>query len=167
MRSPRIRRILGVFLASAWLAGCASTDGTMAGSNSAEDVRTLYLSGIEAFNAHDLERFMEQFAEDIRMYTPTGWLTGKAAVRDRFAQTFQQFPSVRMEIVDLQVRSVAADVAVVEFRWRVQPRGTGPAFEGVGSGVYVRREGRWIEVLEHETVVRTDPELQPPGNGDS
>lgn len=139
----------------------------MAGSDSTEDVRTLYLSGIEAFNAHDLERFMEQFAEDIRMYTPTGWLTGKAAVRDRFAQTFQQFPSVRMEIVDLQVRSVAPDVAVVEFRWRVQPRGTGPAFEGVGSGVYVRREGRWIEVLEHETVVRTDPELQPPGDGDS
>ena len=29
----------------------------------------------------------------------------------------------------------------------------GPAFHGVGSGVYVRRGTDWVEVLEHETVI--------------
>ncbi len=148
------------------MVGCASTGETPAPGEAAEEVRALYLSGIEAFNAHDLDRFVEQFAEDIRMYTPTGWLDGKVAVRDRFAQTFQQFPTVRMEIEDLVVRPVASDAVLVDFRWRVHPRGAGPAFHGVGSGVYVRRSGRWVEVLEHETVVRTDPELMaPPANG--
>jgi hypothetical protein len=31
----------------------------------------------------------------------------------------------------------------------------------VGSGTYVRRDGRWQEVLEHETVVRIDSALAP------
>jgi uncharacterized protein (TIGR02246 family) len=145
-----------------WMSGCASAGESPARTDAVEEVRALYLSGIDAFNAHELERFMEQFADDIRMYTPTGWLTGKAAVRERFAQTFEQFPSVQMVIEDLQVRSVSPDAALVEFRWRVHPLGSGPAFEGVGSGVYVRRDGRWVEVLEHETIVRTDPELIPP-----
>ena len=34
--------------------------------------------------------------------------------------------------------------------------GQGPAFHGVGSGVYLRRDGKWTEVLEHETVVKVD-----------
>jgi hypothetical protein len=30
----------------------------------------------------------------------------------------------------------------------------------VGSGAYVRRAGRWVEVLEHETVTLVDAALQ-------
>jgi hypothetical protein len=48
----------------------------------------------------------------------------------------------------------------VAFQWRVYPLGQGPAFHGVGSGVYVRRDDRWREVLEHETVTRVDSALQ-------
>ena len=40
--------------------------------------------------------------------------------------------------------------------------GKGPAFHGVGSGVYVQRQGNWVEVLEHETVVKADEGLGPP-----
>jgi hypothetical protein len=39
------------------------------------------------------------------------------------------------------------------------PDGQGPAFHGVGSGVYIRKNGKWSEVLEHETVTNTDKEL--------
>lgn len=131
---------------------------------SADDhpVRAFYLAGIEAFNAHDLDRFMGQFGEDVEMYTPTGWLLGEAAVRERFAQTFAQFPAVRMEVEALRVRGVAPGVATVAFAWRVYPMGAGPAFHGVGSGVYVLRGKRWEEVLEHETVTRVD---EPLGGG--
>ena len=136
--------------------------GQTLGGKSAQKhpVETFFMSGIEAFNAHDLDGFMKQFADDVEMYTPVGWLRGKAAVRERFVTTFKQFPSVKMEIEDLRVRTVARGTAVVDFKWRTFPKGSGAAFHGVGSGVYVLRAGNWIEVLEHETVVRVDELLR-------
>jgi uncharacterized protein (TIGR02246 family) len=122
-------------------------------------VEKFFMSGIAAFNAHDLDGFMTQFAHDIEMYTPTGWLRGHQGVRERFAQTFRQFPSVRMEVEELRVREVARGIAITDFKWRVYPMGQGPAFHGVGTGVYVLRAGRWAEALEHETVVKVDEGL--------
>ena len=122
-------------------------------------VESTYRAGIAAFNAHELDTFVGQFADDVVMYTPTGWLRGGAAVRARFDSTFRQFPKVRMEIDSLEVRAVGPATATVAFRWHVYPMGAGPAFDGVGSGVYVRRASRWVEVLEHETVQRVDAPL--------
>jgi uncharacterized protein (TIGR02246 family) len=124
-------------------------------------VETFFMAGITAFNAHDLDGFMKQFAPDVEMYTPTGWLRGRQGVRQRFDQTFTQFPSVRMEVEDLRVREVARGTVVTDFQWRVYPMGQGPAFHGVGSGVYIHRGGKWVEVLEHETVVKVDEGLVP------
>lgn len=122
-------------------------------------VEAFFAAGIEAFNAHDLERFVTQFSDDVQMYTPTGWLRGKAAVRGRFQSTFEQFPDVRMEVADLRVQEVSPGTAIVDFNWKVYPMGRGPAFHGVGSGVYVVRDNRWVEVLEHETVTKVDEGL--------
>lgn len=122
-------------------------------------VETFFLSGIAAFNAHDLNGFMKQFADDVEMYTPTGWLRGQQNVRQRFAQTFQQFPKVKMEVEDLKVREVALGTVVTDFKWRVYPMGSGAAFHGVGSGVYILRNKNWVEVLEHETVLKVDEGL--------
>ena len=94
------------------------------------------------------------------MYTPTGWVRGKEAVRQRFAETFASFAAVRMEVEELRARAVAPGAVVTDFRWRVYPMGRGPAFHGVGSGVYVRRAGAWQEVLEHETVTQVDEPLR-------
>lgn len=124
-------------------------------------VEDFFMSGIASFNSHDLDAFMTQFAPDVEMYTPTGWLRGQPGVRERFAQTFAQFPSVRMEIEDLRVPEVARGTAVTDFKWRVYPMGRGPAFHGVGSGVYIQRGGKWVEVLEHETVIKVDEGLTP------
>ncbi len=123
-------------------------------------VETFFLSGIEAFNAHDLNRFMKQFADDVEMYTPTGRLRGNTAVRERFVQTFKQFPAVKMEIEELKVRKAAPNTVIVDFKWKTYPKGRGPAYHGVGSGVYVKRKGNRIEVLEHETVTKIDDELK-------
>lgn len=122
-------------------------------------VAIFFMDGIAAFNRHDLDEFMKQFADDLEMYMPTGWLRGKPAVRERFVETFKQFPAVRMEIEDLRVREIKPDVAIVDFKWRTYPKGAGPAFHGVGSGVYVKRNGKWVEILEHETVVKIDEGL--------
>ena len=122
-------------------------------------VEAFFLTGIEAFNDHDLDRFMKQFADDIQMYTPTGWLRGRAAVRERFQSTFKQFQNVKMEVSDLFVREVAPGTVITDFKWKVYPMGGGPAFHGVGSGVYLMRDRQWVEVLEHETVTRVDEGL--------
>lgn len=148
-------------LAAATLVLAASFPAAAQAENRAEKhaVEEFFMAGIAAFNARHLEGFMRQFADDIEMYTPAGWVRGRGGVRERFAQTFRQFPAVRMEIEDLRVREVARGTVVTDFRWRVYPMGKGPAFHGVGSGVYVRRGGRWVEVLEHETVVKVDEGL--------
>ena len=148
-------------LAAAALLLAASLAAAAQADNRAQKhpVEVFFMSGIAAFNAHDLDGFMKQFADDVEMYTPTGWLRGRQSVRERFAQTFRQFPSVRMQIEELRVREVAPGTALTDFKWRVYPMGKGPAFHGVGSGVYVLRGGRWVEVLEHETVVKVDEGL--------
>ena len=162
-----MRRLLPMLLLTA-LTSCAGGsllgggEDPPGGRNSDDEVRAFFLSGIEEFNAHELNRFMSQFGADIRMYTPTGWVNGYAAVRERFADTFAQFPDVRMEIDSLRVRQVGDGVVVTDFQWRVYPMGQGPAFHGVGSGVYVLRGGDWEEVLEHETVTLVDEALRQP-----
>lgn len=157
-----LRRIVPMALLAAGGA-CASfgrTPDEPGGRNSADEVVVFFRSGVEAFNRRELNVFMGQFGADIRMYTPTGWVNGYAAVRERFAKTFEQFPDVRMEVDSLRVRRVADGVVVTEFRWRVYPMGAGPAFHGVGSGVYVLRGGDWEEVLEHETITHVDEPLR-------
>jgi ketosteroid isomerase-like protein len=55
---------------------------------------------LEAFNAHDLDRIMEFFAEDCELYMPRGndpvgqRFAGKAAVRQGLATRFEGFPDV-------------------------------------------------------------------------
>ncbi len=149
---------LAIFLAVALLPAAAQEAPK---ATKKHPVEAFFMAGIHAFNAHDLDGFMKQFARDIEMYTPTGWLRGGVQVRARFEQTFKQFPSVRMEVEDLRVREVARGTAVIDFKWRVYPMGAGPAFHGVGSGVYILRDGKWVEVLEHETVVKVDEGLNP------
>ncbi len=132
---------------------------TKTSRQSKHPVETFFMSGIAAFNAHNLDEFMKQFDDNLEMYTPTGWLRGQAAVRERFSLTFKQFPQVKMEIENLRVREITPTTAVVDFKWHAFPQGAGPAFHGVGSGVYVLRDGRWLETLEHETVERVDAGL--------
>ena len=92
----------------------------------------------------------------------TGWLRTRKAVRERFATVFSKFPKVHMDIHDLRVREVAPRTVLVDFSWTLYPMGRGAAYRGVGSGVYVLRDGRWGETFEHETLTSVDPELRGP-----
>lgn len=119
-------------------------------------VYAYFMKGINDFNQHHLESFLGQFADDIHMYTHAGWLRNKEEVTQRFTGIFKQFPDIRMEVDELNVRPVNDHTVIADFRCRTFPRGRGPAFHTVGSGVYVWRGNRWVEVFEHETLVKTD-----------
>lgn len=128
------------------------------------DAKAFFLSGIDAFNAHDLDDLVAQFFGDFEMYTPQGWFRGLPSIRERFDQIFRQNPSVKMEIENLQVRAFTPEAVAIDFNWMVYPSGSGPAYRGVTTGVYVLRDGEWGEVLEHESVISVDETLRQSDN---
>ena len=123
-------------------------------------VRLLYLSSIEALNKGDLEMFLSNFAPEIKMYGTDGNYFGQNALRERFENVLQQFPDVRMEIPELQLKVLSQDIVLVNFKWKVFPMGQGPAFSGLGSGIYQNKNGKWMEILEVETITNVDEALK-------
>jgi hypothetical protein len=76
---------------------------------------------IAAWNAHDLERILEHYADDAELVSPfvanltgsDGSVRGKAALRDYFARGLKAFPTLHFELVRIYsgVRS-----CVLEYR---------------------------------------------------
>ena len=77
---------------------------------------------IAAWNAHDLERILTHYSEDVELISlfvakltaqSEGVLRGKAALRDYFARGLQAYPALRFEFIRLYpgVRS-----CVLEYR---------------------------------------------------
>lgn len=110
--------------------------------SSKHPVYNYYLQGITAFNRHDLPAFLQQFDDEIHMFTHAGWLRNKEQVAKRFDEIFRQFPNIKMVIGTLNVRQVNETTTLVDFSVRTFPKGSGPAFQTVGSGVYVKKNGR-------------------------
>ncbi|MGB5693439.1 MAG: nuclear transport factor 2 family protein [Flavobacteriaceae bacterium] len=123
-------------------------------------VRVLYLSSIEALNEGNLDMFLANFAPEIKMYGTDGNYFGQNALRERFENVLQQFPDVRMEIPELKLENLSQNVVIVNFKWKVFPMGQGPAFSGLGSGVYINKSGKWMEILEVETITNVDEALK-------
>ena len=65
---------------------------------------------IAAWNAHDLERIMAHYADDVELISPivirltgrsNGSVRGKTALRDYFARGLQAYPALRFDFVRL------------------------------------------------------------------
>ncbi len=65
-----------------------------------------------AWNAHDLERILDHYADDVEMASPLvaalagsadGILAGKDALRDYFAAGLRRYPELRFEPLELFV----------------------------------------------------------------
>jgi ketosteroid isomerase-like protein len=72
-----------------------------------EQAFTLAHEWIEAWNAHDLDRILSHYADDVvltsplaveRLRDPSGTVRGKAALRDYFAMGLRAFPELRFEL---------------------------------------------------------------------
>lgn len=77
---------------------------------------------IAAWNAHDLERILAHYSDDVELSSPLvakltgpsdGTIRGKAALRDYFARGLRAYPSLRFDFIRLYpgVRS-----CVLEYR---------------------------------------------------
>lgn len=123
-------------------------------------VKILYLTSIEALNEGNLDLFLANFAPEIKMYGTDGNYFGQNALRERFENVLQQFPNVRMEIPELNLEILSQNIVLVNFKWKVFPMGQGPAFSGIGSGVYMKKGDKWMEILEVETITDVDEALK-------
>ncbi|MBT8185945.1 MAG: nuclear transport factor 2 family protein [Eudoraea sp.] len=123
-------------------------------------VKELFLSSIEAFNQGNLQLFVANFAPDVKMYGTDGNYFGQTALERRFESLFKQFPKMKMDIPVLTLEVLSEDVVLVNFEWKLYPMGQGPAFSGIGSGVYQYSDEKWMEILEVETVTAVDEALK-------
>jgi 2-hydroxychromene-2-carboxylate isomerase/ketosteroid isomerase-like protein len=76
-----------------------------------EDLRARAEAWIDAWNRRDLEAILAHYADDVAVCSPRvverlgaadGWLRGKAALRDYFAQGLRN-PALRFELVDVAI----------------------------------------------------------------
>ncbi|HTQ03547.1 MAG TPA: nuclear transport factor 2 family protein [Polyangiaceae bacterium] len=72
--------------------------------------KTLAHEWVDAWNAHDLERILEHYDEDVtltspvaaeRLGDPSGTVRGKAALRAYFGLGLEAFPNLRFELIDV------------------------------------------------------------------
>lgn len=65
---------------------------------------------LAAWNAHDLDRILTHYAEDVEFFSPfivkltgnsAGMLRGKAALRDYFARGLAAYPDLKFEFIRL------------------------------------------------------------------
>ncbi|MDQ6900416.1 MAG: ester cyclase [Candidatus Dormibacteraeota bacterium] len=88
------------------------------------NVRELYMEGIEAYNAHDLDRFIEIYSDDCELTVP-GFPTfkGKAAVRECWRLFMESFPDDHLTVSNQIVEGMTA---VGE--WKAEATNTGPLY---------------------------------------
>ena len=72
--------------------------------------RAFALEWVAAWNAHDIERVLSHYAEDVAFHSPfiaifadeaSGHLLGKAALRTYWAAALEKLPDLRFELLDV------------------------------------------------------------------
>ena len=82
-----------------------------------EEAREIASHWVEAWNAHDLDRIMSHYEENVVLISPvaakilddpSGTVSGKAALRSYFQRGLEAYPHLRFELLDVMwgLRSV-------------------------------------------------------------
>ena len=78
------------------------------------DVHAFAQEWIEAFNAHDLERILSHYGEEVRLISPfylqftegrSDELNGLSELRHYFGTALQRYPHLRFELLDVAAGS--------------------------------------------------------------
>ena len=117
------------------------------------NVREHYIEGIEAYNAHDLDRFIEIYTDDCELTVP-GFppFKGKAAVRECWRLFMESFPDDQLTVSNQIVEGITA---VGE--WTAEATNTGPLYLPSGqvlppTGKHYTNRGIDVAVFEEGRV---------------
>ena len=112
------------------------------------DIRTRLIELCDAFNAHDLDRIMSQFAEDCVLEMPRGsepWgsrFHGQQEVRDALATRFEGLPDVHYGDASHFV-DAAANTGMTKWLLTGTTR-DGKRLEARGCDFYTFRDGKVV-----------------------
>ena len=95
------------------------------------DLKDFYRQAIEAYNAHDLDKFLDYYADDCELTVP-GFppFKGKAAARECWRLFMESFPDDHLTIT-----SQVVEETTVVGEWTADATNTGPLYLASGNVV--------------------------------
>jgi uncharacterized protein (TIGR02246 family) len=133
-------------------------DAHRAGAASA--VRAVLQEQADAWNAGELERFMDTYAEDLVFYTGGNVLEGRESLAERYRKRYQKDGKEKMgrlTFSDLEVIALDGDHALARGRWKVVMQKDTP--EGLFTLLMRRTPGGWK--IAHDHTSAADPPKSP------
>ena len=134
----------------------------MAGSADEEAICQIEARFNAAWNRHDPDGMVEALADDGQFVTVNGvWMKTRAdflGLMQRLHGAGGPFRTSTRETLEMQVRILAPDAAMVHSRFRVsgdiEEDGKPVVREGVGVRVVQNRDGRWWTVAVQNTDIK-------------
>jgi uncharacterized protein (TIGR02246 family) len=148
------------------LAACAQAgekkDGKGDGAAAESAIRAAVDSYIAAYNRGDAKAVADHWGETAEWTSPSGQqFVGRKAIAKAMEEFFAENKGVTIEVSDVKVRLVTADVAVEEGAVRVHTPGL-PSNDATYVAIHVQRDGKWKLDSVHETEV---PDTRQAGEG--
>jgi uncharacterized protein (TIGR02246 family) len=113
-----------------------------------------------AFNAADVGAVADTFTTDAQIVDEQGAaFTGRDAVRDRFAQAFENNPGATLVLEVQSLRFLGPDTAIERGRSSLQPANAAEAADmSPYTVVYVKRNGKWLQASVQDHPAAPEPE---------
>jgi uncharacterized protein (TIGR02246 family) len=125
-----------------------------------DDIRQIEARFNAAWNRHDPDGMVESLTDDGQFVTVNGiWMKSRAEfhkLMQRLHGAGGPFRQSSRETLEMHVRMLAPDVAMVHSRFRVsgEAEGTAAPREGVGIRVVRKVDGRWRTMAVQNTDIR-------------
>jgi uncharacterized protein (TIGR02246 family) len=133
-----------------------------AGADDEAAIRQIETRFNDAWNRHDPDGMVESLADDGKFVTVNGvWMKTRAefhGLMQRLHGAGGPFRTSSRETLEIQVRILAPDAAMVHSRFRVsgdvEEDGKAVAREGVGIRVVRKLDGRWFTAAVQNTDIK-------------
>jgi uncharacterized protein (TIGR02246 family) len=144
-------RLTLIFL---FLSGAQALSAEKAASPDETAIRAAITSYVEAYNRGDAKAVAEHWAETAEWVNPAGdRVQGRAAIQAQMAELFEQQAGGKIEVLDMKVRLISADVAIEEGVARVTKPAEAPAVSNY-LAIHVKKGGQWKLDSIRETEAR-------------
>ncbi len=103
------------------------------------------------WNAGDLARFMQVYADDAVFVTPKGLLRGKPAISDKYRPSFRDSGNARgtLSFALLEMRAIDPGHAMLFARWTLT--GASTSESGMTTLIFERRGTAWKIIADHSS----------------
>lgn len=103
----------------------------------------------DAWNAGDLDRFMDTYADDVTFYAGGNVLTGREALAARYRKRYQGEGKEmgKLSFTDLEVIALDGDAVLARGKWKVEMKNETP--DGLFTLLMRKQPGGWKIVHDH------------------